>query len=91
MSIDETYDDATVAAIERYGREPRRIPAEVATGWRRITKTRATAATTASTASSAMPTTAAVMSRGARPACGSDVVLADTAAAGVVVTCGMKR
>jgi hypothetical protein len=35
VSIDEAYDEATVAAIDRWGRAPRRVPAEVATGWRR--------------------------------------------------------
>jgi hypothetical protein len=32
---DELYDAATIAALDRYRRAPRPIPAEVARGWRR--------------------------------------------------------
>lgn len=33
--MDDLYDDATVTALDRFGREPRPVPAEVARGWRR--------------------------------------------------------
>ena len=33
--MDDLYDDATVTALDRFGRRPRPVPAEVAHGWRR--------------------------------------------------------
>jgi hypothetical protein len=32
---EDLYDDVTVTALDRYGRQPRHVPAEVAHGWRR--------------------------------------------------------